>query len=111
MLKECILRQESDKLSQNVPVSQGHKEDVRLRSVPASCMAATASPYIRGGSTKQIFDAGAFALKSLLGLVCDPLGGLVEVPCIREISLDLSMRSWPPDMAMAGVKARFRWMK
>lgn len=40
----------------------------------ASCMAATAITYIRGGSTKQIFDAGAFALKSLLGLVCDPLG-------------------------------------
>ena len=50
----------------------------------ASCMAATAITYIRGGSTKQIFDAGAFALKSLLGLVCDPLGGLVEVPCIKR---------------------------
>ena len=50
----------------------------------ASCMAAAAITYIRGGSTKQIFDAGAFALKSLLGLVCDPLGGLVEVPCIKR---------------------------
>ena len=50
----------------------------------ASCMAAAAITYIRGGSTKQVFDAGAFALKSLLGLVCDPLGGLVEVPCIKR---------------------------
>ena len=72
----------------------------------ASCMAATAITYIRGGSTKQIFDAGAFALKSLLGLVCDPLGGLVEVPCIKRNVIGSVNAITASDMAMAGIESK-----
>lgn len=72
----------------------------------ASCMAATAITYIRGGSTKQIFDAGAFALKSLLGLVCDPLGDLVEVPCIKRNVIGSVNAITASDMAMAGIESK-----
>ena len=71
-----------------------------------ACMAATAITYIRGGSTKQIFDAGAFALKSLLGLVCDPLGGLVEVPCIKRNVIGSVNAITASDMAMAGIESK-----
>ena len=72
----------------------------------ASCMAAAAITYIRGGSTKQVFDAGAFALKSLLGLVCDPLGGLVEVPCIKRNVIGSVNAITASDMAMAGIESK-----
>ena len=72
----------------------------------ASCMAAAAITYIRGGSTKQVFDAGAFALKSLLGLVCDPLGGLVEVPCIKRNVIGSVNAITASDMAMAEIESK-----
>ena len=72
----------------------------------ASCMAAAAITYIRGGSTKQVFDAGSFALKSLLGLVCDPLGGLVEVPCIKRNVIGSVNAITASDMAMAEIESK-----
>ena len=50
-----------------------------------SGMAAGAICYIKGGDTDQIGHACAMALKNLMGLVCDPVGGLVEVPCVKQI--------------------------
>lgn len=72
----------------------------------ASCMAATALTYIRGGNILQIMNAGAFALKSLLGLVCDPLGGLVEVPCIKRNVIGAVNAITASDMAMAGIESK-----
>lgn len=72
----------------------------------ASCMAAAAITYIRGGKVQQIMDAGAFALKSLLGLVCDPLGGLVEVPCIKRNVIGSVNAITASDMAMAGIESK-----
>ena len=69
-------------------------------------IAAAAITYIRGGSTKQVFDAGAFALKSLLGLVCDPLGGLVEVPCIKRNVIGSVNAITASDMAMAEIESK-----
>ncbi len=60
-----------------------HREDVRQRSVPVG-MAAGGICYIKGGDTDQIGHACAMALKNLMGLVCDPVGGLVEVPCVKR---------------------------
>ena len=48
----------------------------------ASAMAAGTLTALRGGSCAQIGHAAAMALKNLLGLVCDPVAGLVEVPCV-----------------------------
>lgn len=72
----------------------------------ASAMCAGALTHIRGGNTQQICSAGAFALKGLLGLVCDPLGGLVEIPCIRRNVTGAVGAVACSDMAMAGVYSR-----
>lgn len=72
----------------------------------ASAMCAGALTHIRGGNTQQICSASAFALKGLLGLVCDPLGGLVEIPCIRRNVTGAVNAVACSDMAMAGVLSR-----
>lgn len=61
----------------------------RFRRLPgeigtASAMAAGALTALGGGTPSQITHAAAMALKNLLGLVCDPVGGLVEVPCVKR---------------------------
>ena len=50
----------------------------------ASAMAAGALTQMRGGSMKQILNAVALAMKNLLGLTCDPVCGLVEIPCVKR---------------------------
>jgi L-serine dehydratase len=60
---------------------------------------------MRGGSPEQCFDAAAIALKSYLGLVCDPLGGLVEVPCIKRNAIGTQAAIGASDLAIAGVKS------
>ena len=51
----------------------------------ASAMAAGGVVHLSGGSAKEIANAAALALKNLLGLACDPVAGLVEVPCVNEM--------------------------
>ncbi|MBE5877270.1 MAG: L-serine ammonia-lyase, iron-sulfur-dependent, subunit alpha [Lachnospiraceae bacterium] len=50
----------------------------------ASAMAAGAVVYLEGGDNEQIVHAAALALKNMLGLTCDPVAGLVEVPCVKR---------------------------
>lgn len=50
----------------------------------ASAMAAGGAVHLRGGSVEAVAHAAAMALKNLLGLVCDPVAGLVEVPCVKR---------------------------
>lgn len=50
----------------------------------ASAMATAALTQMRGGSVKQIINAVALALKNVLGLTCDPVCGLVEIPCVKR---------------------------
>ena len=50
----------------------------------ASAMSAAAAVQIMGGNIKQIINAAALALKNLLGLTCDPVAGLVEIPCVKR---------------------------
>ncbi len=50
----------------------------------ASAMAAGAVAYLEGGDTECILNAVALAMKNMLGLTCDPVAGLVEVPCIKR---------------------------
>lgn len=72
----------------------------------ASAMAAGAIVYLRGGSNQQISDAAAIALKNLLGLVCDPVAGLVEVPCVKRNVLGAVNAITSADMVMAGIQSR-----
>lgn len=72
----------------------------------ASSMAAGALCYLLGGTAKQIMDAAAIAMKSLLGLVCDPVAGLVEVPCVKRNVMGAVNAITSAEMAMAGVTSR-----
>ena len=72
----------------------------------ASAMAADALTAIRGGNADQIGNAVAMALKNLMGLVCDPVAGLVEVPCVKRNVVGAVNAISCADMALAGVTSR-----
>lgn len=72
----------------------------------ASAMAAGAVTWLRGGDAVQIIHAAALALKSLLGLACDPVAGLVEVPCIKRNVTGAVNALTASDLAMAGILSR-----
>ena len=72
----------------------------------ASAMAAGALTALGGGTPSQITHAAAMALKNLLGLVCDPVGGLVEVPCVKRNVIGSVNALSAADMALAGIISR-----
>ena len=69
----------------------------------ASAMAAAALCHIGGGSAAQCSHAAAMALSGLLGLVCDPVAGLVEVPCVKRNVTGAVNAVAAANMALAGV--------
>lgn len=68
-------------------------------------MAAAALCYLGGGDAEAICHAAALAIKSLLGLVCDPIAGLVEVPCIKRNASGAMVAMCCADMALAGIRS------
>ena len=72
----------------------------------ASAMAAGALVALRGGTGQQIGHAVAMALKNLMGLVCDPVAGLVEVPCVKRNVIGAVNAVSAADMALAGIESR-----
>lgn len=72
----------------------------------ASAMAAGALVSLRGGNSEQITHAAGMALKNLLGLVCDPVAGLVEVPCVKRNVIGAVNALASADMALAGITSR-----
>ncbi len=72
----------------------------------ASAMAAGALTALRGGDAAQIGNAVAMALKNLMGLVCDPIAGLVEVPCVKRNVVGAVNAISCADMALAGITSR-----
>lgn len=72
----------------------------------ASAMAAGGAVHLRGGSVEAVAHAAAMALKNLLGLVCDPVAGLVEVPCVKRNVSGAVVALSAADMALAGVRSR-----
>ena len=68
-------------------------------------MAAAGVTEMRGGTPEQCVNAAALALKNLLGLACDPLGGLVEVPCVKRNAIGASVAIAASDMSMLGVES------
>lgn len=69
----------------------------------ASSMAAGALVCLKNGSPEQAANATAIAMKNLLGLVCDPVAGLVEVPCIKRNVIGAVNAMAAADMALAGI--------
>ena len=72
----------------------------------AAAMAAGATVELAGGTPQQSAEAFAICLKNMLGLVCDPVAGLVEVPCVKRNAAGASNAIVSADMALAGVTSR-----
>lgn len=69
----------------------------------SSAIAAAALAYLGGGNAKTICDACALAMKNILGLICDRIGGSSEVPCIRRNGIGVANAFSGCDMALAGI--------
>ncbi|MCK1977608.1 L-serine ammonia-lyase, iron-sulfur-dependent, subunit alpha [Jeotgalicoccus huakuii] len=72
----------------------------------ASAMAAAALVELAGGTPEMSANAFAIAMKNMLGLVCDPVAGLVEVPCVKRNAAGASNALTAADMALAGIESR-----
>lgn len=72
----------------------------------ASGMAAAAIVELAGGTPSQCAEAMAITLKNMLGLVCDPVAGLVEVPCVKRNAMGAANAMVAADMALAGITSR-----
>lgn len=71
----------------------------------ASAMAAAAIVEMMGGTPEQALNASAIALKNLMGLVCDPVAGLVEAPCAKRNAIGTSNAMISAEMTLAGIKS------
>ena len=71
----------------------------------AAAMAAGSVVELLGGTPEQVGHAVALALKNLLGLVCDPVAGLVEVPCVKRNAGAATIALLAADMALSGIKS------
>ena len=72
----------------------------------ASAMAAAALVELAGGTPAQAAHACAMAIKNQLGLVCDPVAGLVEIPCIKRNVSGIAIAFTSAEMALAGVESK-----
>ncbi len=72
----------------------------------ASAMAAAALVHLAGGTAREAVNASALALKGLMGLVCDPVGGLVEVPCVKRNVTGAVNALASAEMSLAGIVSR-----
>lgn len=71
----------------------------------AAAMAAAALVQMLGGTPEQALDASSIALSNLLGLVCDPVGGLVEVPCQNRNAIGVAAAFSSAQLALAGIRS------
>lgn len=71
----------------------------------ASAMVAGALAFLQGGDSSAIINAATLSLKNFLGLVCDPVAGLVEVPCIKRNSYGAVNAVTSAQLSLAGIKS------
>ena len=71
----------------------------------AAGMAAAAAAYLMGQTPEMIMNSCALAIKNMLGLACDPVAGLVEVPCVKRNAAGALNAVMAADMSMAGIKS------
>lgn len=72
----------------------------------ASAMSAAALTLAAGGTPYQASQAICFVIKNMLGLICDPVAGLVEVPCVKRNAMGASYAFIAADMALAGIESK-----
>lgn len=89
-------------ITKNATVS-GAEGGCQAECGSASAMAAAAAVEICGGSPTQAFHAAAMTLKNVLGLVCDPVAGLVEIPCEKRNAIGVANALMSTDLALAGI--------
>jgi len=71
----------------------------------ASAMASGAVVHMLGGTPEQVFNAAAMCFKNLLGLVCDPIAGLVESPCAKRNAMGAANALLCAEMSLAGINS------
>jgi len=91
-------------ITRNATVS-GAEGGCQAETGAAAAMAAAAIVEMLGGMPTQALDAAAMAIKNILGLVCDPIAGLVEEPCIKRNAIGTANALISADMALAGIKS------
>jgi len=83
----------------------GAKGGCQAECGSAAAMAAGAMVEMFGGTNDMVADSCAIAIKNQLGLVCDPVAGLVEVPCVKRNAGGIMCAICAADIALAGVKS------
>lgn len=91
-------------LMKNASVS-GAEAGCQAEIGSAAAMASAAAVEMMGGTPEQCFDAASITLSNMLGLVCDPIAGLVEMPCQSRNATGASNAIASAEMALAGIKA------
>lgn len=89
-------------IAENATVS-GAEGGCQAEIGSAAAMAAAALTHLRGGTPEQCLTAATLALKNMLGLACDPIGGMVEVPCIKRNAFAAVYALLGSDLAIAGI--------
>ena len=89
-------------ISRNATVS-GAEGGCQAETGTAAAMAAAGLVEMFGGSPASALSAGAFTIKNILGLVCDPIAGLVECPCEKRNAIGTANAVISADMALAGI--------
>ncbi len=91
-------------LMKNASVS-GAEAGCQAEIGSAAAMAAAAAVEMMGGTPEQCLDAAAITIGNMLGLVCDPIAGLVEMPCQSRNAAGASNALTSAEMALAGIKS------
>ncbi|WP_432663841.1 L-serine ammonia-lyase, iron-sulfur-dependent, subunit alpha [Wukongibacter baidiensis] len=91
-------------VSQNATVS-GAEGGCQAETGTASAMAAAAVVELLGGNPEEALHAASMTIKNILGLVCDPIAGLVECPCVKRNAIGAANALISADMALAGIKS------
>ncbi len=91
-------------LMKNASVS-GAEAGCQAEIGSAAAMAAAAAVEMMGGTPAQCLDAASITISNMLGLVCDPIAGLVEMPCQSRNAAGASNALTSAEMALAGIKA------
>lgn len=91
-------------IAENASIS-GAKGGCQAEIGSASSMAAAGLAYLDGGDNEVILHASALALKNMLGLTCDPVAGLVEVPCIKRNASGAVNAVTSSQLALSGIRS------
>jgi L-serine dehydratase len=91
-------------ITKNATVS-GAEGGCQAETGSAAAMAAAAIVEMLGGTPEEALHAASMAIKNILGMVCDPIAGLVEAPCMKRNAIGVANALISADMALAGIKS------